>query len=129
MKPPAAVELFNNGSKHTVKYSTYTGDKDSTAEAHIRQKVGYMVENLSDIVHMKRSLTTHPYNLKKCKISKQFHIIAKGHHISGPNAFPMLWCKTKATKKKSKKQLNALSLMLSETIQNATVVGVDTKAI
>ena len=87
MKPPAAVELFNNGSKHTVKYSTYTGDKDSTTEAHIRQKVGYMVENLSDIVHMKRSLTTHPYNLKKCKISKQFHIIAKGHHISGQMLF------------------------------------------
>ena len=67
MEPPAAVELFNNGSKHTVKYSTYTGDKDSTTEAHIRQKVGYMVEKLSDIVHMKRSLTTHPYNLKNAR--------------------------------------------------------------
>ena len=34
MEPSAAVELFNNGPKHNVKYSTYTGDDDSTTEAH-----------------------------------------------------------------------------------------------
>ena len=28
MEPSAAVELFNNGPKHNVKYSTYTGDDD-----------------------------------------------------------------------------------------------------
>ena len=38
MEPSAAVELFNNGPKHNVKYSTYTGDDDSTTEAHIREK-------------------------------------------------------------------------------------------
>ena len=65
MEPSAAVELFNNGPKYNVKYSTYTGDDDSTTEAHIRQKVGYKVEKLSDIVHTKRSLTTRLYNLKQ----------------------------------------------------------------
>ena len=46
-----------------VKFSIYTGDDDSTTEAHIRQKVAYDVEKFSDIIHMKRSLTTRLYNL------------------------------------------------------------------
>ncbi|XP_028390793.1 uncharacterized protein LOC114515695 [Dendronephthya gigantea] len=53
------------GHKQQVQYSTYTGDDDSTTEAHIRQKVEYKVEKRSDIVHMKRSLTTRLYNLKQ----------------------------------------------------------------
>ena len=63
MEPSAAVDLiFNIGPKHNVKYSTYTGDDDSTTAAHICEKVCYKVEKLSDIVHMKRSLTTRLYN-------------------------------------------------------------------
>ena len=66
VEPSAPVELFNNGPKHNVKYFTYTGDDDSTTEAHIRcEKVGYKVEKLSDIVHIKRSLTKRLYNLNK----------------------------------------------------------------
>ena len=69
MEPDAAVELFNKAPTQGVKFSIYTGDDDSTTEAHMRQKVGYHVEKFSDIVHMKTSLTTHLYNLnKKCKI-------------------------------------------------------------
>ena len=64
MEPSAAVELFNNGPKHNVKYSTCTGDDDSTTKALICENVCYKVEKLSDIVHMKRSLTTRLYNLK-----------------------------------------------------------------
>jgi hypothetical protein len=30
MEPISAVELFNNAPKQGVKYSTYTGDDDST---------------------------------------------------------------------------------------------------
>ena len=70
MEPASAVEMFNNAPKQKVKYAFYTGDDDSTTEAHIRQKVSYGVEKFSDIVHMKRSLTTRLYNLIKpqCKI-------------------------------------------------------------
>ena len=65
MEPDVAVELFNRAPTQGVKFSIYTGDDDSTTEAHIRQKVAYHVEKLSDIVHMKRSLTTHLYNLNQ----------------------------------------------------------------
>ena len=51
MEPDAAVAMFNNAPKQNIKYSVYTGDDDSTTEAHIRQKVSYGVEKLSDI-HM-----------------------------------------------------------------------------
>ncbi|XP_068700225.1 uncharacterized protein [Montipora foliosa] len=63
MEPASAVEMFNNAPKQKVKYAFYTGDDDSTTEAHIRQKVSYGVEKFSDIIHMKRSLTTRLYNL------------------------------------------------------------------
>ena len=64
MEPISAVELFNNASKHGIKYSTYTGDDDSTTECYIHQQVPYGVEKFSDI-HIKRSLTTRLYNLSK----------------------------------------------------------------
>ena len=67
MEPAAAVELFNRAPKQSVKFSVYTGDDDSTTEAHIRQKVIYRVEKFSDIIHMKRSLTTRLYNLAQNK--------------------------------------------------------------
>ena len=65
MKPAAAVKLFNDATKQGVKYSNYSGDDDSTTEAHIRNQVPYAVEKFSDIVHMKRSLTTRIYNLSQ----------------------------------------------------------------
>ena len=63
MEPASAVEMFSNAPKQGVKFSMYTGDDNSTTEAHIREKVTYKVEKFSDIVHMKRSLTTRLYNL------------------------------------------------------------------
>ena len=39
MEPDAAVELFSRAPTQGVKFSIYTGDDDSTTEAHIRQKV------------------------------------------------------------------------------------------
>ena len=63
MEPAAAVELFNRAPSQSVKLSVYTGDDDSITEAHIRQKVIYKVEKFSDIIHVKRSLTTRLYNL------------------------------------------------------------------
>ena len=65
MEPAAAVELFNRAPDQSVKFSVYTGDDDSTTEAHIREKVTYEVEKNSDIIHMKRSLTTRLYNLSQ----------------------------------------------------------------
>ena len=65
MEPDSAVEMFNNALKENIKFSTYTADDDSTTEAHIRQKVSYGVEKLSDVVHTKRSLATRLYNLSQ----------------------------------------------------------------
>jgi hypothetical protein len=38
MGPISAVELFNNAPKQGVKYSTYTGDDDSTTERYIHHR-------------------------------------------------------------------------------------------
>ena len=65
MEPDEAVELFNRAPTQGVKFSIYTGDDDSTTEAHICQKVAFDVEKFSDIIHMKRSLTTRFYNLSQ----------------------------------------------------------------
>ena len=65
MEPDSAVQMFNDAPKQKAKYSVYTGDDDSTTEAHIRQKVTYGVEKFSDVVHMKRSLATRLYNLSQ----------------------------------------------------------------
>ena len=65
MEATAAVELFKNVTKSNVKFSTYTGDDDSTTEFHLKQNVPYDVEKWSDTVHTKRSLTTRLYNLSQ----------------------------------------------------------------
>ncbi|CAB4013574.1 Hypothetical predicted protein [Paramuricea clavata] len=65
MEPISAVEHFKNAPKHVIKYSTYTGDDDSTTELYTNQQVPYGVEKFSDIIHIKRSLTTRLYNLSK----------------------------------------------------------------
>ena len=64
-KKPPLHDCRNNTSKHGIKYSTYTGDDDSTTECYIHQQVPYGVEKFSDIIHIKRSLTTRLYNLSK----------------------------------------------------------------
>ena len=58
MEPASAVEMLNNAPIQKVKYAFYTGDGDSTTEAHIQQKNPYGVGKFSDIIHMKRTLTT-----------------------------------------------------------------------
>ena len=63
MEPDSAMETFNNALTQAVKFSYNTGDDYSTTEAHIQQKVSYGVEKFSDIIHMKRSLTTQLYNV------------------------------------------------------------------
>ena len=63
MEPLAAVDLFTRSLHSNVKLSVYAGDDDSTTAAHIKQKVPYLVEKWTDIVHAKRSLTTRLYNL------------------------------------------------------------------
>ncbi|CAB3983115.1 exonuclease R569 [Paramuricea clavata] len=59
------MQVFPSALKENIKFSRYTGDDDSTTEAHIRQKVSYGVEKLSDVVHTKRSLATRLYNLSQ----------------------------------------------------------------
>ena len=57
MEPLSAVELFNNAPNHGIKYSTYTGDEDSTTELYLNEHVPYGIEKFSDIIHIKRSIT------------------------------------------------------------------------
>ena len=65
MEPLAAVELFQHATTSHVKYSTYTGDEDSTTELYVHQQVPYSIEKVSGIIHIKRSLTTRLYNMSK----------------------------------------------------------------
>ena len=65
MEPLSAVELFKNAPNHGIKYSSYTGDEDSTTELYLNQQVPYGIEKFSDIIHIKRSITTRLYNLSK----------------------------------------------------------------
>jgi hypothetical protein len=65
VEPISAVELFNNAPKQGVRYSTYTGNDNSTTESYLHQQVCYRVEKFSNIIHMKQSLTTRLYNLSK----------------------------------------------------------------
>jgi hypothetical protein len=62
-----AFQLFNNITKHNAKYSTYTGDDDSTTESFIHAQVPYGVEKFSVIIHIKRSLSSRLHNLAKMK--------------------------------------------------------------
>ncbi|XP_031570272.1 uncharacterized protein LOC116304652 [Actinia tenebrosa] len=65
MEPAAAVHLFTKALKSKVKFSVYTGDKDSTTAAHIKENGPYPVEKWTDTVHAKRSLTTKLMNLSQ----------------------------------------------------------------
>ena len=76
MEPISAVELFKKAPKYGIKYSTYTGDDDSTTELYINQQVPYGVEKFSDIIHIKRSLTTRLYNLSKMAQFKECSILS-----------------------------------------------------
>lgn len=65
MQPTVAVELSNNTPSHVIKFPSYTGDNDSTTEAHVHGKVTNGVEKFSYMVHVKRSLQTGLYNLSE----------------------------------------------------------------
>ena len=52
MESTTAVELFNNVTKHNAKYTTYTGDDDSTTQSALHAQVPYGIEKFSDIIHI-----------------------------------------------------------------------------
>ena len=58
-------ELFQNATNYNIKYFKYTGDDDSMTECYVSEQVPYSIEKYSDIIHIKRSLTTRLYNLSK----------------------------------------------------------------
>ena len=64
MERDVACELWTKAPESGVKFSIYVGDDDSTTLADIKNKVPYGVEKWSDVVHVKRSLNSRPYNLK-----------------------------------------------------------------
>ncbi|KAK2550433.1 hypothetical protein P5673_028958 [Acropora cervicornis] len=58
IEPASAVEMFNNAPVQKVKYAFYTGDGDSTPEAHIQQKNPYGVGKTKDIQKQSRQPLT-----------------------------------------------------------------------
>jgi hexokinase len=60
-----ACQLFKEAPKNNVKFSSYVGDDDSTALAELVKQTPYELQKYSDIIHMKRSLSTHLYNLSQ----------------------------------------------------------------
>ena len=61
MEPLSAVKLFKSAPNHGIKYSTYTGDEDSTTELYLNQKVLYCIKKF---YHTHQTLS-----LQDCTIS------------------------------------------------------------
>ena len=68
MEPLSAVKLFKSAPNHGIKYSTYTGDEDSTTELYLNQKSSIVLK--SYIIHIKRSVTARLYNLSNTAQSR-----------------------------------------------------------
>ena len=62
METRVACQLFNDAPKSNVKFSSYVGDDDSTTLAELVRTAPYQLQKYSDIIHIKRSLTTRLYN-------------------------------------------------------------------
>ena len=63
-----AVQLAadaQNTAKLGVRYSTFVGDDDSSAICKLRKEVSEDIEKWSDVVHAKRSLGKHLYEVRK----------------------------------------------------------------
>ena len=65
METEVACELFKEAPKNDVKFSSYVGDDDSTTLAELVKQTPYKFKKYSDIIHMKRSLSTRLYNLSQ----------------------------------------------------------------
>ena len=128
MEPDAAVEVFNRAPTQGVKFSIYKGD-DSTTEAHIHQKVAYGVEKFSDIIHMKRCLTTRLYSLSQnakfdnCSPLSQKVI----NHLVINKCFSYAIVQSRVIKKEFRRYLGALFPMHLETILTVQLLGVGSK--
>ena len=65
METEVACQLFKEAPKNNVKFSSYVGDDDSTTLAELVKRTPYKLQKNSDIIHIKRSLSTRLYNLSQ----------------------------------------------------------------
>lgn len=65
METDVACQLFKEAPQGNVKFSSYVGDDDSTTLAELVKQTPYQLQKYSDIIHMKRSLSTRLYNLSQ----------------------------------------------------------------
>ena len=65
METDVACDLFKAAPENQVKYSAYIGDDDSTTLAELVKTTPYKLQKFSDIIHIKRSLSTRLYNLSQ----------------------------------------------------------------
>ena len=65
MEPEIAVACFNNATNHGLKYSSYTGDEDTTTESHVKCRVNYETAKKTDKNHATRTLGSRLYSAQK----------------------------------------------------------------
>ena len=65
METEVACQLFKDALETNVKFSSYVGDDDSTTLAELVKQTPYKLQKYSDIIHIKRSLSTRLYNLSQ----------------------------------------------------------------
>ena len=82
METEVACQLFKEAPKNNVKFSSYVGDDDSTTLAELVKRTPYKLQKYSDIIHIKRSLSTRLYNFEPTnEISQQFYPFTKGNKL------------------------------------------------
>lgn len=66
MEPDVGAELVKScGNKHQAKIGILIGDDDSATIKKVRESVTHEVEKWSDVVHAKRTFTSHLYCYQK----------------------------------------------------------------
>ena len=65
MEPDVAVAIAKDLQKEGAKVTHVVGDDDASTIKHLRTEVDGSIEKISDVIHSKRSLASHLYELKK----------------------------------------------------------------
>ena len=65
METEVACQLFKDALESNVKFSNYVGDDDTTTLMELVKQTPYKLQKYSDIIHIKRSLSTRLYNLSQ----------------------------------------------------------------
>lgn len=112
--------------KNNVKYSRYVGDDDCTTLAALAKENLYKLQKYSNIIPMKRSLSTRLYNLcQRMKFSAGSFILTQKVMNYLMKCFHIVFIRTRATSQNCLNLQNQLYLMHLVTTAVVTQLGAD----